>query len=422
MSSDRLKDKIESHSNEYGSICEKDNPKRILEILDIQHKEKSWHRLLEYYITPTEQHGFGPDILEAVLETISSEHPSFGIQNQRRELTDVIVESEVSIESGQPDLIIYLPNEWLMCIEIKLDAGEGHDQTKRYVEQSWISARFEPGLEEKYIYLAPKGKSSDHDSFSDVPWESVIRMIQQTVGQQLGQYPLTSATQLTEFLETAETKLNMKDTHTDSDTIEKARLRLKHADAINETHQAFTSLQEEMINDWPNRLLQQYQPSEWSEKWNCGRGKDSKHGQIYRTEWRRGEEMETTANTSEAAVKLQFVHKIKNAKDLLNGDLIFKIKWPRNKPTDTDLQRAFRDQLMDEKDDELAQWINEHGIKIVNSGGVITKSTYDFNQDKFPTSYYETLSEAFDEHAEIADLLTRTLNCTIRKHANSTDQ
>lgn len=44
----QLKNRIESHSEEYGDIYEQNNPDSILEIVNIQDEERTWHRLLEY--------------------------------------------------------------------------------------------------------------------------------------------------------------------------------------------------------------------------------------------------------------------------------------------------------------------------------------------------------------------------------------
>lgn len=417
MKLEQLKNKIESHSEDYNNINEQSDPKTLFQVLNIQNKEKTWHRLLEYYITPSESHGFGSDVLVAFLQSISEHHPSLEIQNPRRELTDVVIESEVSVEGGRPDLILYFPDEWLVCVEIKVDAEERDEQTKRYVEESWIASRFEPSLEEKYVYLAPEGEPSpDHEAFSKLSWESVIRQVQRTVGEQLGRYPAASAAQLTEFMNAAEDKLDMKDAHTDPDTIEKARLRLEHADAINETHAAFVSLYEDVESNWPDQLIQQYGPVKWPKEWSCGRDKKSEWGQIYHKDWRLDENFKPISDVDDATVKLQFVHKIKK-KYLLDGKLIFRTKWPNG--GNSDLREDFREQLMSESNKQ--RWLsltNERGIKCLDRKKIFTESIYEFNQERFPESYYETLAEAFDDHAELADLLTESLDEVVRKSSD----
>ena len=230
---------------------------------------------------------------------------------------------------------------------------------------------------------------------------------------------MTSATQLAEFLETAENKLKMKDTHTNSDTIEKARLRLTYADAINETHEAFTTLCDKMENEWPDRLKQQYEPSEWSEDWKCNGGSMSQWGQIYHKKWRLDEEKNPISDVREADIKLQFVHKIRDKERLLNGELIFQTKWPGG--GNCELREAFDERLKDDKNKERqAQKTIPEGIESgSNKREVFTERTYEFDPADFPASYYETLAEAFDGHSELADFLTEVLEDTLDEDSDN---
>ena len=108
-------------------------PPTTLQILGRSPLEDDWQQLLVHYLTPEKAHGFGNSVLEHLLDELS-EKSSLGFSYSKFDIENVRVEQEVITEKGIPDVIIWSPENWFICIEAKIEASETNDQTERYVD------------------------------------------------------------------------------------------------------------------------------------------------------------------------------------------------------------------------------------------------------------------------------------------------
>ena len=89
------------------------------------------------------------------------------------------------------------------------------------------------------------------------------------------------------------------------------------------------------------------------------------------------------------------------------GYLTFQVYCPRG--ADSDFTDEFSDRFHNDK--EICGFFQDRDITR-NDGYKMwmTEAEYHFQQRELPHSYYEALRDAFEEHQEIADDITRVFN------------
>ena len=98
-------------------------PETTLEILGQSRVERQWEKLLVYFIDSTNPHGFNTDVLRAFLRALYT-HSDTSISGPLRNLESVEVSSQVSTGNGIFDILLRQPDEWFVCIELKIDSSE----------------------------------------------------------------------------------------------------------------------------------------------------------------------------------------------------------------------------------------------------------------------------------------------------------
>ena len=170
-------------------------------------------------------------------------------------------------------------------------------------------------------------------------------------------------------------------------------------DAIEEARRAFDSAIEAEQDRWMERFPTEFRPESWTEEWHSS----SPAGHIYRDGWRLDQDFDLTSSSSEA-VALQFVHHLRDTELVRDGRLRFQLRWDGK--ADTETRDRFRVWFNDAVDSSSLD-LDDLGISLEQRAAVFTEKTYGFDVARFPTSYYETLRTAFEEHQIIDEFLER---------------
>lgn len=293
---------------------------------------------------------------------------------------------------------------------MKVGATEGENQTERYANDGYvgnISKEEFPEEGRHYVYLAEKDATdAGADEFANVTWREIVRELERFQTQSRGRHPSKTDAQLDDFLDTIRSEMNMSENEFEENQMAKMRLYLEYAEALDEAKNAFESVHECEKAAWKERFLDDFRPPSWTNEWNCD---PRKWGQIYRDDWRLDENFEPTDEMYD--ITLQFAHYIRDAESFKNGKLNFKLRWVGG--------GNFRDQFRsrfqsDETMARLQPVLKEYDIdRITDSTSSYTQKIYDFDQNRLPDSYYETLVVAFEEHQEMADIASDVLETTL---------
>lgn len=235
-------------------------PPTTLQILGQQHKEQDWQRFLFYFISPDESHGFGYDLLAHLLSSLS-ERNDLDYKFSRLDLQDIRVATEVvSDNNTRPDAILWLPDDWFICWELKLLGSETDNQTEAYIDAASFSAidlDKHTVREENhhYIYLAPENASSPQaNEFVQLSWEWIGSELEAFLSQSHGEYPARSTAQLDDFISTIQQELTMTEHQANQQA--KTRLYFEYYDEIQDVQQAFDNQWDMYGETWGVKLAQ----------------------------------------------------------------------------------------------------------------------------------------------------------------------
>lgn len=387
-------------------------PKPTLELLNSSYSERAWTKYLAYFIDPAQPHGFGTDVVEQFL-TIIANHPDSRFELRSYDLKEIQVDQEPHSPDGNiPDIVIRNNDEWFICLEMKVEAQEGSTQTRKYVADSHLGDKPKDDFLDgghNYIYLAQeRHPGSVADEFIDITWKAVVKEFEPLLVDNRGKYPARSIAQFADFIDTIKQVIEMAEDTYESTQVEKLKLYFEHENAIRDVEQAVESVWESVRDSWADTFLRDFTPSEWSDKWNCHH---TQYGSIYRDSWRLDENLEPTQRVS-IPVRLNFNHMIRNIESFKEGRLTYVLMWEEN--------NAYRDAFIDlfnstSWQDRMEPHFEEHDIEVKGGPKVFTKKRYDVEKRRLPESYFETLQVAFDEHAELATIITELLSEATKK-------
>ncbi|WP_302081051.1 PD-(D/E)XK nuclease family protein [Salinibaculum rarum] len=245
MSDSHLEDQLLEIEQQLDSVEEV--PATTLSIIGQPRKEKYWEDLLVYFLDHTNPHGFGTDVLDAFVRSIAA-HSATKLPRPSTDLTAVQVQSQVPTASGPFDILLWLENEWFVCLELKSKSPESNAQTVRYAEAPQLGdldVETHEGVAE-YVYLAPATAApSQSERFVDITWEHVIEYFEQLMTESRGQYPAKSEAQLADYIDTIKHELNMGDI---TDISTETELYIKYADTIETLTENFERDKKKIFN------------------------------------------------------------------------------------------------------------------------------------------------------------------------------
>jgi hypothetical protein len=327
------------------------SPESVLSILGEARSETSWEALLTYFLDPVAPNGMGTDILAAFFDTISATTQS-NLSPRTHQLSEVEVETQITADDGVPDLLLWVPDEWFCCVELKSHSGESNDQTLRYATSDSLGpltvGDFDP-TDRYYLYLAPAATPPPaSDAFATLDWETVVNQMRMVLNENRGRYPVKSSAQLADFLDTIDDELNM--TEQERYQREKAQLVIDHSDALQEVLAALDDVVAAELAAWQNDFADVADSS-----WNTTLA-GNKYARAYRDEWVRQLNASTADQTPVVVYELQI-----DSDALRSGAPQIELK----RTSDTaDPQRVY-DALYEESiQDELKSLAPRHDVRI----------------------------------------------------------
>lgn len=374
-------------------------PKTMLEIIERRQREDYWNRFLRYFIDPSKPHGFGTVILKQILEIITdrTEDWSYDVHDE------VTVEAEVQSSNGtRPDLFVYTEHKWGLCIELKVTSLESHNQTIRYAEKFNPRYANVPSDAMEYVYISKQTHpDSVSSNFVDLTWYDIVSVFDDVLSSIKRQYTERGIAQLRDFRDSIYNEITMSNKKIDGSQREKAALYVDYYNEISEAKDAYDKIHKRENKRWHQLFLEKYKPDSWTESWNCDPGRG---GYIYKDGWRLDADGNPVTDQDQADFHLEFQH-------FLSWKPIFADEQMRFRSyISKDANKAYRNEFKrlcnTEYYNKLIETVDPYGIEHVTGKKTHTNKHYPFDGTQLPESFYETLADAFNEHIEVALILT----------------
>jgi len=213
------------------------------------------NRFLHYLLDPENPHGMGEEFLNTFLNELPGK---VQFDEDTYDLLNVRVNQQVTVEdeesTGYADLVLDVPEEWFLLVELKFSAAEtgtefyavapkiGDERTERYQSGQY------------YLYLhqqdQPRASSKDFDNWT---WNSLVEnVLDKTIKENAPRYPQRTTTQLHDLRDDLKNITNMSNEQTSD--MEKVDLYLKHVEAIEDVRATFDEAWESFSEQWDKEL------------------------------------------------------------------------------------------------------------------------------------------------------------------------
>lgn len=355
-------------------------PRSFLSLIHKSSDELAWNRLLCYFLDPTQPHGIGDELLLSFLEFLQEKF-HYEIE-EKPHSANTVVEYQPPIDAGRaPDLVLYEPSRWCLCIELKVHAAVDSSQLHHYAKATTIGTCDMKNIAHPFYLLIgkPKHRRSVRETrFNFLTWTCLNKHILRDYVRTLYRQPVPTrpAFQLIEFSETIREELTMGGSRLSAREEQLCRLYLNHHDPINKVSDAWKDFRK---NWWDH--FQDYCRShddnpfaEDEERWDAY----STYGHIFKPTWWLNDRGEHAADIG-IAYRIHFTHDLDK---VCEGDVAWEAKCNTKL---ADLRRTAR--FIDE-DGDLSE---KHTFHEGKEG---------FNIDEFPESYFEALLKCFLEFSE----------------------
>lgn len=421
MSTTLLVEDLESRLDEFGNAIhglstDSGHPKTAFELLDVGRYEDAWQSYLRYFLVPDQPHQFEGEFLSRLFDLLESNNlisfspPETGLQPDQG--VEVTSERQSSADN-RPDLIIKSGSEWFLCIELKVHASEGggeQPQTTRYANDQDIVPNGVSGYEEgDFIYIKPtEAAPSASTTFSDLAWQDVQSVVQDTLAHSTGHAPARSIAQLSDFSTLIDSQLAM--TEIDEDTRRRKDLYFEYRDEITEARDAIGSFVKTILQqNWGQALEHSFKPGNADDmEWQydaIGHG----YGQVRVPRW-------VTAKSGAEKLDIHWEHK-PTEDAFLKGQLrfILELEEPdRSTMSDSsgDRYHQFRDDIVDRVERAVQSVADSRWEEVDVSPGRSQKKLVRFVYDYQPgeeDGYYESLQFALEDTESVTRLVTEIL-------------
>lgn len=345
-------------------------PLPTLHILGRNQKERDWQRFLFHFLSPDRPHGLERGLLRHVLLALS-DWDGADFDFSPFDIDDVCVETEVTMSNGgRVDAVIWVPEEWFVCWELKLYSSEGGNQTEHYVRaDSFDSIGVEKqGMAEEYLYLTPEAAPSPTSmDFNPVSWEWIASELEAFLLDSHGQFPARTTAQIEDFIGAIKNELDM--TEYQENEREKAELYLDYYDEIREAQRSFDRRWQDLTDTWGTQLANAIDrvdiaevdslrdeyvavntetDSDHSEQWIFQQG--SKWGGITKHGWRRTKTdlspvYRSSSDEEEETYRVAFYHRLELNRELAITDHILELQLWHGTDNPDELMTGFSDRL-----------------------------------------------------------------------------
>lgn len=147
----------------------------VWSVAGLRRKELRHAAVLAWFLGPRGSHGFGVLALSSFLDTVADHNP--GWPDLGRDLSRVTVRTEewpLGSETDRVDIAIDGP-DFVLFIEVKIDAPEGPEQLPRYVEAAKDKARILKRAHSGLIYLSPRPPRNYPADVAVISWREVAK-------------------------------------------------------------------------------------------------------------------------------------------------------------------------------------------------------------------------------------------------------
>lgn len=222
-----------------------------------QRAEVYINRLLCYLLDPGQPHGMGTEFLNRFLQGLPG---TADFDEDTYDLSNVRVNEQVPVEDRSalkyPDLVLDIPGEWVLLVELKFSAPE--TGTEFYAQAPRIGDQrvedYESG--QYYVYLHQQDEPpASSDAFTNWTWRSFVDdVLDDLLTESAPRYPQRTATQLHDLRDDLATITTMSDEQTADH--EKLALFIEHAEAIEDVSAAFDDAWAAYSERWGERLAE----------------------------------------------------------------------------------------------------------------------------------------------------------------------
>lgn len=424
-------------------------PRTILQIIEFslgkqRRAEVYVTRLLAYLLYPQAPHGMGGEFLQAFLRGLPE---SCGFDEATHDVSDVRVKRQATVEisdadavddgatewelnptrTGDVDLLIQLPNEWYLLIELKFSAPEGAvskpmaSQTEFYVLADTVDGSAKAGYDSGgyYLYLH-EGDPATSPQFSNWTWQDFIDdVVSEFVERNAPRFPQRTATQLRELVDDIRVITNM----TDLDQADEAEIELylEHVEAIEAVRDTFGRHWEMLTNNWGSRLADRLQntgadavlvepedvvgiaidvadDSVEDERWYFQqRQRDWSH--VFKNGWwlQTDEEFTPVARRGPAAIRIGFHHRMDRDRQLAVQEQTLRFHFRNMGSNDQEFIDAFHEAFK-RRSDSIEKHLPQNS-ELTGEKRDLIVSTYQIDVDEhgdFFEAYVAALQEAFE--------------------------
>jgi len=446
---DSLADQLAGLKSDIDRLPEaKEPPSTTLQIIRNNQQEQDWQRLLFHYLSPDEPHGLSHALLEHILSALS-DRDDLGFTFSRLDLADVQVRQEVQIPNGrQPDAVVWASEDWFICWELKINAVEGKNQTRDYVDAEAFQSidlvkRDVPDSGHYYVYLAPEDASPPGaEEFVQISWRWIADQIQTFLNESHGDYSARTTAQLEQLVGTIQSEGRM--TNYQRNQQEKAQLYFDYYDEIQDVQSAFENQWNDFIDNWGLRLAQTLDRAKIvdipdlsdthvaieletqtgdSSRWIFRQGHS--WAGIAKEQWRRRRSGDHSIiygpRDDDDYAHITLYHRLeKNRKKAIRDGVLELTLWHGNS-SDDQFYKLVNERVsnkIDEREYELPTTINLTG----RTGSILT-ATYNIpvaKHDNFFDAYTVALSDALidltDENRELITIITESFEEALEEY------
>ena len=396
-----------------------------------QRAEVYLNRLLCYLLDPNQPHRMGTDFLDAFLNGLPE---ACGFDEDTYDLSDVRVNQQVPVwdelsaerdddaSPGYLDLLLEVPNEWFLLIELKFSAEERG--TEFYCNATQLGDRLVSEYEsgQYYVYMHQKDRpEASGDCFVNWTWQVFVQeVLQEFLAENTPKHPQRTVTQLHDLKDDIQNIAGMSE-RSDSDH-EKGALYLEHVEAISDITETFENEWEAYSERW-GRAMQESLDHEKvspasstgdgypaitvdreagdSERWLLrDSGGDWQHVFKYGWHQREGEpEMLEKRAEDKNDLGIGFYHRMADNRNVAVKDheLRFNFRCMGSNPTKfTDIYKHH----FDERRDRIERLLASTRAATTGNKLTLVRGIYPIKVDQYETffkAYTATLNEAFVE-------------------------
>lgn len=406
---------------------------------------------MRYLLDPEEDHGMAAEFLDAVLdglpETTEFDEDTYDLSNVRVN-EQVPIEAGVDTEDpsrGFADLVLDVPNEWFLLIELKFSAAETGTEfySKASIIGSEVVDNYESGQYYLYLHQHDEPEASSN-SFANWTWRSFVTdVLDDFITENTPRYPQRTTAQLHDLRTDLQTITNMNNKI--SADQEKIALYLEHAEAIESVSGAFEEAWTVYSRTWDNRLAESLNASDLDVERQSGIDypevnvvrEDSEEGRwilranggdwqhVFKYGWYKHEDtFEKLPDRAEGSndLRIGFYHRMEDNKAKAVQDNILKFNFRNMGSNPSDFSDIFAENFNDRKGAVREALSDTHGA-LTNNKLTLIEGTYDIPLDEyggFFEAYTAALQDAFEdlvvESPELIRILTEIFDTSIDEY------